>query len=1238
MGSSYTYSFNFCKDFYPICKSLFKILQSHKSENSLKKNVFKLLKKFHPLFNYSKLYSSKNFKSFWLSISQDITNIFKNYFIYRIKSSKNLEIPFKEVKKIWLKHKTFIGEIPLMTDEGTFLVTGCERIVISQIIRNSGVYFQKMFCPRLGMKYCANILSDQGSSTKFTLTTGLGLKSPNRENNSDEDLDEHKIEICKAIQTNEKPRMDFIFIEFFQSDKFDIEGLKISIYDFFQWFGLSWKEIQDNLKYADYLQNPEYIQTKFFPPRKNFTGKYFPLFYDSRKGYFYIGKKTRNSLNKKFNLQIPENFPYLSIADFFSIIDGLIERKYLNKSCDDIDHLENKHIRAIGEFLKLQVKVAISHYDIEYFFQLRKIKNYNQPMSSNFLLETPVSFNSWIFDARHITGFVKIFFKTSPLSQFMDQVNPLAEVGHKRKISAFGPNGLDRDHISTKIRDIHPSQYVRLCCIESPEGQNAGLISSLALHARVGKYGSLESPYFQLKDGFFDILKPIIYLNPTEESKLTVGFSNLVINNNNKNIIETISVKENYNFSKKKKLDVNFLFISPLQIISLAAGLVPFIEHDDANRALMGANMQRQAVPLLIAEKAIIGTGLESIAIYHSRLIIKSLTQGVVFSTASTFLEILDITKQKIVYELIKYGCSNQDVAFNQRPIVWTGEKVYSGQVIADGPGSIDGELALGRNLLVAYMPWEGYNFEDAVVLNEDLVIKDSLTSVHVQELETILNINDSELIIDEEIHFLDNEESEESEESEEPSVKKTNSKKKKPKKTKVLKNIAKQQKEDIFLELENETDYLSAKDCFGTRYSKRNLNASGVIKIGAYVRKHDILIAKFIIPSALTSYDILRQNFHDLLYGYPLTIRRDNSFRVPEGYEGRVLNIRCIFQKMDPFVDSEEVEDPKLIICVSIGQILKVEIGDKVAGRHGNKGVVSKILPKHDMPYLPDGTAIDILLNPLGVPSRMNIGQLFECILGFAGSKLGKHFRILPFDEIYGKEASRVLINQKIKQIALSYKTSWFSTPNLIGKILLRDGRTGEYFDNSITVGKSYILKLIHLVEEKIHGRSIGPYALITEQPLAGKSNEGGQRFGEMEVWALEAYGCSHTLQELLTVKSDDIDSRADLYATLLVKSSDLPNPSLSEGLLLLIRELNSLGLDLKFYAIDSELNSSINFITKTINIFTLLEKRLKLRNFLIEQNFELEDFNITFRSFFKNSDSKKEKSKPKKPKKSKK
>jgi len=1078
------------------------------------------------------------------------------------------EISDKLIGILHINQNIVIGEIPLMTDEGTFLVTGCERVVVSQIIRSPGVYFQKQFSRRSGTQYIASIISNKGSWTRFNLIDEKQLRyeeDDKRTRYQQINFDPkaiHSKEIEIADKETSKTRQllgnyDQIFLEFFNSDNISIEGGKVYIHDFLRWFGLSFNEIYDNSKYPEFLKKQliAHEQKIVLNNIKKVRNIFLAYFYNARKGCFFIGEKGRRRLNEKFGFRLPLSIHYLSILDFLAIIDGLIELKYYDRIPDDIDHIKNKHIRCVGELLQLQIRTALTR--IESSFLTKGQTSYNNVMPRNYIMETESDSSTWLLDPRYITGAVKIFFKTSPLSQFMDQVNPLAEMAHKRKISAFGPNGLERTRISTKIRDIHPSQYGRLCPVETPEGQNAGLISSLALLARVGRFGWVETPYWQLRNGKLDYLKQPIYLNPEEETRVEVGFSDVPLGFMDNILEEYISVKQNYSFFLKKAKDVNFLFMSPLQIFSLAAGLIPFMEHDDANRALMGSNMQRQAVPLLIPQKPFVGTGLESIAILDSKMVVKAISEGIVKKSTANSIEIEDVKGQKIYYSLNKYTKSNQDTSFNQRSIVWPKEHVYSGQIIADGPGSLDGELALGRNLLLAYMPWEGYNFEDAIIINESLILENALTSIHIQEIETPFYI-----------------------------------------------------KGDL-------REGFSKKYSAGTKKIKRNLVADyeskalrGLIKIGSYAKKGDILVGKFFCPPEKT-WTPMEKNmyrFRSSIFDDKRKVRRDKSLRVPDGYEGRVIDIRLLPLKYDAFLEDQSFPRSKAVIRISIAQVRKIEVGDKLAGRHGNKGVISKVLSREDMPYLPDGTPLDIIFNPLGVPSRMNIGQLFESLLGFAGEKLGRRFKVQPFDEIYGKEASRILVNQKLKEAALSSNLDWFYDPDLGGKIPLRDGRTGEYFDNPITVGRSYILKLIHLVEEKIHARSTGPYALITEQPLAGKAKRGGQRFGEMEVWALEAHGCSHTLHELLTVKSDDIDSRVDLTSALMGReSSKMPTSSFTEGLLLLIRELNSLGFEFSFQKIASKNGSSINFQTQKFDIFTHLEKRIKLRNFLSDKRTEL-------------------------------
>jgi DNA-directed RNA polymerase subunit beta len=574
----------------------------------------------------------------------------------------------------------------------------------------------------------------------------------------------------------------------------------------------------------------------------------------------------------------------------------------------------------------------------------------------------------------------------------------------------------------------------------------------------------------------------------------------------------------------------------------LATALIPFLEHDDANRALMGSNMQRQAVPLLYTQKPLIGTGLESAAILDSGMIIKSYSEGSVEFSSSHLIKIKDSSDQIITYYLRKYTRSNQETCINQRPIVWCGEKVFSGQIIADGPGTNDGELSLGKNLTIAYMPWEGYNYEDAIVLNERVILEDYLTSIHIEEHETTLSYS----VIGKE------------------------------KLTKDLPHL--------------------------TKYIRRNLDKCGVIKIGSYIKEHDILIGKLTPCEEDSSAEA---KLVRALYNIKNKNLRDSSLRVPHGTEGRVIDVRILSTSL---LNKEEViPTGSQIFRIYIAQIRKIQIGDKLAGRHGNKGIISRILPQQDMPYLPDGTPVDIIFNPLGVPSRMNVGQVFECLLGFAGEKLGSRFKVAPFDEIYGNEASRILTNQKLKQAAIKTDSSWIFNPYYPGKILLRDGRTGEYFDNPITVGKSYILKLVHLVEDKIHARATGPYSMITEQPLAGKSQKGGQRFGEMEVWALEAYGCSNTLQELLTIKSDDIDGRNDMYESILSrKEVEKPSPSIPEAFLALVRELNALGLDFTFKKFEGGIYSTTDIKEVEKDIFNDIETRLMLRALLARKKAE--------------------------------
>jgi DNA-directed RNA polymerase subunit beta len=1062
-------------------------------------------------YNYDEKLDTKNLDEF-VSIENKKTNDKSTF----LKNRKNT------LKKIRVKQDIFFGEIPLMTEEGTFIISGCERVIISQIIRSPGVYFRKEFGTTKKAIYTATIISNKGLWTKFVLDEKI--------NRDTKKVDRDRIYIklndfkIKSSETKEK--------------KDESDDDKLFIYDLIRYFGLNIQEVYDSLKYPLHLDNQQFTREKVTTDEEiSFVIK--KLFFNQRSGCFSIGEIGRYKINKKLGLNLPKHITYLTSQDFLGIIDGLIELKYYDRISDDIDHIKNKQIRSIGELLQNQIRIG--------FYRLQKSllegTSVSKSQKLNFELETYSNPDEWIIDPRPVTSSVKEFFKTSQLSQFMDQVNPLAELTHKRRISVFGPNGLKRDHISTVIRDIHPSQYGRLCPIETPEGQNAGLITSISMLGRISSLGWIETPYFLMDNSSIFSDKQPIFLNPEQESETKVAVADVALTNKKTIDTDYLSVKENYSFSVKRKNEVNFITTSPLQIISLATALIPFIEHDDANRALMGSNMQRQAVPLIYTQKPIVGTGLEAPAILDSGMVIKTYSEGFVIKSSSNSILIEDNAHQQINYYLRKYYRSNQETSINQRPIVWSGEKVYSGQIIADGPSTNDGELSLGRNLTIAYMPWEGYNYEDAIVINERVIFDDCLTSIHIEEHETNLSysVSGSEKL------------------------------------TKNLPHL--------------------------TEYIRRHLDREGIVKIGSYVKEHDILVGKLTPCEEDTSPEA---KLLKALYGQKKPSFRDTSLRVAHGTEGRVIDVRIISTNL---LSKEEPSFPTFceIIRIYVAQVRKIQVGDKLAGRHGNKGIISRILPIQDMPYLPDGTPIDIIFNPLGVPSRMNVGQIFECLLGLAGEKLGSRFKVSPFDEIYGKEASRVLVNQKLKEAALQTNQPWLFNKYSPGKILLRDGRTGEYFDNPITVGKSYILKLIHLVEDKIHARATGPYSMITEQPLAGKSQKGGQRFGEMEVWALEAYGCSNTLQELLTIKSDDIDGRNDMYEAILIrKEIDKPTPSIPESFLALIRELHALGLDFSMKKFENGFYSTTDTVEIEKDIFKDLETRLKLRALLARKKAE--------------------------------
>ena len=682
----------------------------------------------------------------------------------------------------------------------------------------------------------------------------------------------------------------------------------------------------------------------------------------------------------------------------------------------------------------------------------------------------------------------------------MDQTNPLAELTHKRRISALGPGGLTRERAGFAVRDIHPSHYGRLCPIETPEGPNAGLINSLATHARVNEYGFIETPFWRVENGVVQKSGDPIYLSADLEDECRVAPGDVATDASGQILAELIPVRYRQDFEKVPPEQVDYVQLSPVQVISVATSLIPFLEHDDANRALMGSNMQRQAVPLLRPERPLVGTGLETQVARDSGMVPISRVNGSVTFVDATAIVVRDEEGYDHTHFLQKYQRSNQDTCLNQRPIVRQGDPVIIGQVLADGSACEGGEIALGQNVLIAYMPWEGYNYEDAILVSERLVNDDLYTSVHIEKYE-------------------------------------------------IEARQTKLGPEEITREIPN-----VAEESLG------NLDEMGIIRIGAFVESGDILVGK-VTPKG-ESDQPPEEKLLRAIFGEKARDVRDNSLRVPSTERGRVVDVRIYTREQG----DELPPGANMVVRVYVAQRRKIQVGDKMAGRHGNKGIISRILPREDMPYLPDGTPVDICLNPLGVPSRMNVGQVFELLMGWAAHHLDCRVKIVPFDEMYGAEKSQQTVQAYLKEAASQPGKDWVFNPENPGKLLLRDGRTGEPFDQPVAVGYAHFLKLVHLVDDKIHARSTGPYSLVTQQPLGGKAQQGGQRLGEMEVWALEAYGAAYTLQELLTVKSDDMQGRNEALNAI-VKGKPIPRPGTPESFKVLMRELQSLGLDIAVF-----------------------------------------------------------------------
>jgi DNA-directed RNA polymerase subunit beta len=863
------------------------------------------------------------------------------------------------------------------------------------------------------------------------------------------------------------------------------------ILSLFKEMGLTDLEIYQNLQHADffYFNKPLLFNSLNLNqplPRFELSLNYleniseFSRIFDSN--YYRLGRVGRSKINRQLNLKINKRLQNITYDDIFAVIDKLINLSISKDISDDIDHLKNRRVRSIGELLQNLFRIGFQRL-------VRKLRNQTNKLEASQVL----SFNI-------INTTIREFFGSSQLSQYLDQTNPLSSLTHRRRISSLGPGGFDRDRISFAVRDIHPSHYGRICPIETPEGQNVGLIASLTTCARVNQSGFLETPFWRVINGKVIKTGNPIYLTADVEDFYRIAPADIGTNNENYLVKNVISVRYKQDFINVIPSEVDFIAISTVQVVSIAASLIPFFEHDDANRALMGSNMQRQSVPLILPQKPIVGTGLENQIAIDSGMTLNTQSSGIISSVTANKIIIKNRTGQKITYKLQKYLRSNQQTCINQRPIVWKGEEVKSGQILTDGPAISSTELALGQNVLVAYMPWQGYNFEDAILISERLIYDDIFTSIHIERYKIEINRN-SEIV------------------------------------EQTTKNIPNLSPSEV-----------------------KHLNDDGIIMVGTFVRPGDILVGKII--SNTTSEQLPESKLLRAIFGAKAKGVKDNSYRMGEGDYGRVIETITFNRRTKLTYKFEK-------IYIFLAQIRKIQVGDKIAGRHGNKGIISCILTRQDMPFLPDGTPIDIILNPLGVPSRMNVGQLYECLLGLAGDKLNSRFKILPFDEMYGLEMSRILINKKLRQASIKNNESWLFNPYSPGKMVLIDGRTGKEFENPITVGNAYMLKLIHLVDDKMHARATGPYSLITQQPLRGKAQHGGQRFGEMEVWALEGFGAAFTLKELLTIKSDDMQGRNETLNAI-VKGQQIPTFGIPESFKVLLQELRSIGLDMSTYRIE--------------------------------------------------------------------
>ena len=1055
------------------------------------------------------------------------------------------------------EQEVFMGDFPLMTEKGTFIYNGAERVIVTQLVRSPGPYYAVTADKSNNSLFSTTIIPNRGAwleyetdsneiisvrvdrTRKQPVTTllrafGFGtdeeiintfgpderlLKTLERDttNNYEEGLKE----IYKKLRPGEPPTVEsaksLLDSLFFDPKRYDLA--KVGRYKYNKKLCLSNRivgctlaeDVVDETTGELFASEGEVVSRELAASIEN-AGIVYVWVYDAHE----LGKKVKVIGNNfvdisayvDFDLsdtKVPDKVYYPVLMDILKENEGADEASMkrilhakrhelspkhilledvvasvsyilgLNHgigTVDDIDHLGNRRLRTVGELLQNQFRIGLARME-----RVVKERMNIQDVEA----ATPQA----LMNIRPVTAAIKEFFGSSQLSQFMDQNNPLGELTHKRRLSALGPGGLSRERAGFEVRDVHHSHYGRMCPIETPEGPNIGLIGSLTTFGRVNEYGFIETPYRLVDKETGIVTDTIHYLTADEEEPMIIAQANEPLDENHRFVnakVASRGVGGEIDLVPREKID--YMDVSPKQVVSVATALIPFLEHDDANRALMGANMQRQAVPLLIADAPIVGTGMEAVAAHDSRVVVIAKAAGVVeFVDAKTVKIRRDDNDQIDTYNLLKFKRSNQGTCVNQRPIVSKGEHIEDGEIIADGPSTDQGDLALGRNMLVGFMTWEGYNYEDAIILNERLLMDDALTSIHIEEYES--ESRDTKL-----------------------------------------------GPEEITRDIPNVGDD-----------ALRDLDEDGIIRIGAEVNASDILVGK-VTPKGETELTA-EERLLRAIFGEKAREVRDTSLRLPHGETGIVVDVKVFSRdngdELPPGVN-------KLVRCY-VATKRKINVGDKMAGRHGNKGVISRILPQEDMPFTEDGTTLEVMLNPLGVPSRMNIGQVLETHIGLAAKRKGWYIATPVFDGAFEED-----IQELFKETGIP--------PT--GKLWMRDGRTGEYFDNPVTVGIMYMLKLHHLVDDKIHARSTGPYSLVTQQPLGGKAQFGGQRFGEMEVWALEAYGAAYTLQEILTVKSDDVVGRVKTYEAI-VKGENIPEPGIPESFKVLIKEMQSLALDVK-------------------------------------------------------------------------